>query len=696
MAHQFLLEIGLEEIPAHVVTPSIDQLVERTKNYLAEQRITFDSIKPFSTPRRLALLISGLADKQPDVEEEVKGPAKRIAQDKDGNWTKAAQGFARGQGASVDDIIFKELKGEQYVYVQKHETGQTVSEVLTGMKDVTMAMTFPTMMKWGSYKFQYIRPIRWLIALLDDEVLPFSILDISTGRTSQGHRFLGHEVEIARPADYEEALTSQFVIADAAKRKTKIRQQIQALATEHNWTIDIDEDLLEEVNNLVEWPTAFAGHFDAKYLTIPDEVLITSMKDHQRFFYVRDENGKLLPNFVSVRNGNDQHLDNVIAGNEKVLTARLEDAMFFYEEDQKHDIDFYVNKLKSVSFHDKIGSMTEHMKRTGIIANLIGQRVGLSETELADLQRASEIYKFDLVTGMVGEFAELQGVMGEKYALLFGEKPAVAQAIREHYMPVSADGSLPQSNVGAALAIADKYDSITAFFAADMIPNGSNDPYALRRQAFGIVRILRDRKWHLPLLKMGKDFEIALSNKHVEFNPQLTANLVPSRKGIQYFMHDRVRQWFAGQHVRHDIVDAVTSADTTDVVNMLDDAAALVAHVDDSNFKDAIEALTRVARLTKQDLLDAPSLPVDPKLFENDAEQKLYDGVNDVKAHFDDRTPEQNYQALADLQPVIDAYFEANMVMDDNEAIRRNRLNQLAQLTKLTIHLGDLKQLIVK
>ncbi|GEK27800.1 glycine--tRNA ligase subunit beta [Furfurilactobacillus siliginis] len=696
MAHEFLLEIGLEEIPAHVVTPSINQLVERTTNYLNEQRITFSNIKPFSTPRRLAMLISGLADQQPDVEEEVKGPAKKIAQDADGNWTKAAQGFVRGQGASVDDITFKELKGEEYVYVNKHETGKPVAEVLVGMKDVIMAMTFPTMMKWGSYKFQYVRPIRWIVALLDDQVLPFEILDVTTGRTTQGHRFLGREVELTTPADYEEALTSQFVIVDADKRKARIRKQIEQLAADRSWTITVDEDLLEEVNNLVEWPTTFAGHFDEKYLTIPDEVLITSMRDHQRFFYVTDSKGDLLPNFVSVRNGNAEHLDNVIAGNEKVLTARLEDAMFFYQEDQKHDIDFYVNKLKDVSFHDKIGSMTEHMKRTGIIANLIGQRVGLSDTELADLQRASEIYKFDLVTGMVGEFSELQGVMGEKYALLFGEKPAVAQAIREHYMPISAEGALPQSKIGAALAIADKYDSITAFFAADMIPSGSNDPYALRRQAFGIVRILRDKQWHLPLMRMGQDFEIALSNKHAAFNPDLQANLAAGRTRIQSFMNDRVRQWFNTQDVRHDIVDAVTNAATTDVLTMLEDAVTLTSHASDNDFRDAIEALTRVARLTKDDLLAASELPVEPKLFENDTEQRLYDAVNKVDEHFAEQTPDENYHSLAALRPLIEDYFEANMVMADDDAVRTNRLNQLAQLTKLTLQLGDLKQLIVK
>ncbi len=359
MAHTFLLEVGLEEMPAHVVTPSIKQLHTKISKFLKENRIEFDDIRDFSTPRRLAVSISGLSDKQPDISETVKGPAKKIALDEDGNWTKAAIGFTKGQGVSTDDITFKELKGTEYVFVEKHVVGKPVVEVLQGLKDVIMSMTFPTMMKWGSYHFEFVRPIKWLVALLDQDVVPFEILDVKTANHSTGHRFLGHDFDLKNATDYEAALEKEFVIADAQKRKDLIRNQIQTIATDNNWIINIDESLLEEVNNLVEWPTAFAGSFDQKYLTIPDEVLITSMKDHQRFFYVLDQKGTLLPNFVSVRNGNSEFIDNVIAGNEKVLTARLSDAMFFYEEDQKNKIADYVDRLKEVSFHDKISTMAE-------------------------------------------------------------------------------------------------------------------------------------------------------------------------------------------------------------------------------------------------------------------------------------------------------------------------------------------------
>lgn len=355
----FLLEIGLEEVPAHLVTPAINQLVERAENFMADERLAYGAIKPFSTPRRLAVLISDVAEKAEDFQEEVKGPAKKVALDAEGNYSKAAQGFVRGQGLTTDDITFKEFNGNEYIYVTKFEAGKPAAEVLTGFKQVVEAMTFSTTMKWGRHTFEYVRPIRWMVALLDDEVVPFDILGVATGHSSRGHRFLGHDVEIASADQYEEALTSVFVQADAEARKQNIRTQVETIASDNNWTVVVDEDLLEEVNNIVEYPTAFAGGFDEGYLEVPDEVLITSMKEHQRFFHVVDANGALLPHFISVRNGNAEHIDNVVAGNEKVLVARLEDAKFFYHEDQKHDIDFYNNKLEVVSFHAKLGSPSQ-------------------------------------------------------------------------------------------------------------------------------------------------------------------------------------------------------------------------------------------------------------------------------------------------------------------------------------------------
>ena len=694
MSHTFLMEIGLEEIPAHVVTPSAAQLVEKTEKFLKEQRMDFDEVQTYSTPRRLTVKVTGLADKQPDIQEEAKGPAKKIAYDKDGNWSKAAQGFARGQGVSVDDIFFKELKGTEYVYVKKFIEGKAAADVMQGMRDVAMDLKFPTMMRWGTNDFQYVRPIRWIVAMLDDQVIPFKILNIESGNVSQGHRFLGKPVELKSADDYVEALRSEKVIVDAVERKSMIRDQINDLAQKNNWKIVIDEDLLEEVNNLVEYPTVFAGSFDEKYLSVPDQVLITSMKDHQRFFYVTDQNGKLLPNFVSVRNGNTEYLENVVQGNEKVLTARLEDAKFFYEEDQKQSIADYVERLKKVMFHDKIGTIYEKMARVRLLAAQIGKFVGLNDQELADLDRAAQIYKFDLVTGMVGEFAELQGVMGEIYARLQGENDNVAAAIREEYMPTSAEGELPATKVGAVLSIADKIDSIQAFFAAGMIPSGSNDPYALRRQALGIVRIALVRNWKLSVPMMLKFVENAMNER-----PDLYKNIMPGdeQKDMQQFIIDRLAQIMNGdKQLRHDVLDTVVANPENAFVDIEEAAKILGKHLEDDDFKETIEALTRVGRMAKK----APNFEDDAvlkaELFENESEKKLAEAVKKVATAFEQADLEEKFNQLASLKEPITDYFDSTMIMAKDGDVKQNRLLQLKQIADLTKDFGELDNLNVK
>ena len=694
MSHTFLMEIGLEEIPAHVVTPSAAQLVEKTEKFLKEQRMDFDEVQTYSTPRRLTVKVTGLADKQPDIQEEAKGPAKKIAYDKDGNWSKAAQGFARGQGVSVDDIFFKELKGTEYVYVKKFIEGKAAADVMQGMRDVAMDLKFPTMMRWGTNDFQYVRPIRWIVAMLDDQVIPFKILNIESGNVSQGHRFLGKPVELKSADDYVEALRAEKVIVDAAERKSMIRGQINDLAQKNNWKIVIDEDLLEEVNNLVEYPTVFAGSFDEKYLSVPDQVLITSMKDHQRFFYVTDQNGKLLPNFVSVRNGNTEYLENVVQGNEKVLTARLEDAKFFYEEDQKQSIADYVERLKKVMFHDKIGTIYEKMARVRLLAAQIGKFVGLNDQELADLDRAAQIYKFDLVTGMVGEFAELQGVMGGIYARLQGENDNIAAAIREEYMPTSAEGELPTTKVGAVLSIADKIDSIQAFFAAGMIPSGSNDPYALRRQALGIVRIALARNWKLSVPMMLKFVENAMNER-----PDLYKNIMPGdeQKDMQQFIIDRLAQIMNGdKQLRHDVLDTVVANPENAFVDIEEAAKILGKHLEDDDFKETIEALTRVGRMAKK----APNFEDDAvlkaELFENESEKKLAEAVKKVATAFEQADLEEKFNQLASLKEPITDYFDSTMIMAKDEDVKQNRLLQLKQIADLTKDFGELDNLNVK
>lgn len=692
MANTYLLEVGVEEMPAHVVTPSIQQLHQRVADYLKDQRIGFDNIKEYATPRRLALLISGLDAKQPDIDESVKGPAKKIAQDADGNWTKAAIGFSRGQGASVDDIEFKDVKGTAYVFVEKHIEGKPLAEVLKGLPDVITSMNFPTQMKWGYHNLQFIRPIRWLVSLLNDQVVPFKILDVEAGRTTRGHRFLGHDVDLKEADDYEEDLHQQFVIADQDKRKQVINQQIDQIVEEHDWVIDKDPNLVEEVNNLVEWPTAFAGSFEQKYLVLPDEVLITSMKDNQRFFYLRDHQGKLLPYFIAVRNGNRDYLDNVIKGNERVLVPRLEDAKFFFEEDQKVSIADYVERLKRVSFHDKIGSMAEKLARVTVLAQLLGKNVGLDDQQLKDLKRASQIYKFDLTTQMVGEFAELQGIMGEIYAQLQGERPTVAKAIAEEYMPTSAEGKLPQSPVGTVLAIADKLDSIMSFFAVGMIPSGSNDPYALRRQAFGIVRIIADRQWHLPLMGMAAEYSQALEAAGIDNQLDFSRHA----KEVRSFFLDRLKQLFHEEHLRHDIVDAVCDTKQNDIAAVIEAAAAIDQRKDNDQFKEAVEALTRVVRLARKGNLPADQWQVDPQLFENPSEKLLWDKTTELQQKFSGQTLDEHFAELLAFHDLISDYFEENMIMAKDEAVKHNRLSQLSIIAAMTNEFGNLDELIVK
>lgn len=663
MTHNLLVELGLEEMPAYVVTPAMKQLGEKMKAFLADNRLTFEDIEVFSTPRRLAVRVKGLADKQSDLEEDFKGPAKKIALDADGNFTKAAEGFVRGKGLSVDDITFREVKGEEYVYVTKHEEGKPAREVLETVTSVLKDLTFPVNMHWANNTFEYIRPVHTLIVLLDDEALDLDFLDITSGRTSRGHRFLGTEVEVASADSYEEDLRHSFVIADSKERKDLIVSQIKAIEEEHAVVVEIDDELLDEVLNLVEYPTAFMGAFDEKYLAVPEEVLVTSMKNHQRYFVVRDKSGKLLPHFISVRNGDSHFIENVIKGNEKVLVARLEDGAFFWREDQKLVIADLVEKLKHVTFHEKIGSLFAHMERTKVIAGYLADKAGLSADEKEAVLRAASIYKFDLLTGMVGEFDELQGIMGEKYATLAGESEMVATAIREHYLPNSADGDLPEIKVGAILAIADKLDTVLSFFSVGLIPSGSNDPYALRRATQGIVRILDAFGWDIPLDELVSDL-YALSFDSLDYaNQDQVMDFVVAR--IEKMMDSAIAK---------DIKEATLASSTYVVGTMLEASQALATKSKDAGYKAAVESLSRVFNLAEK---ADTSATANPSLFENDEEKALHDAIETLELSAD---MTENLDKLFALSPVIDAFFDNTMVMAEDEALKNNRLALLSSL----------------
>ena len=607
-----LLEIGLEEVPARFILDAADQLSSKVKELLESHHIEFGAIHSFSTPRRLAVLVEDVNEKQNDLHEEVKGPAKKIAMDENGNWTKAAVGFTKGQGKTVDDIYFKDIKGVEYVFVKKHIEGRPTKEVLKNLNQVITGISFPINMRWKDYDLRYIRPIRWLVALFGAEVIDLEITGVKSGNVTYGHRFLGGKITIDKPEDYREKLKSDFVIADYEERRSKITEQIKQLEKEHQWSVPVDPALLEEVTNLVEYPTVLYGSFDEKYLQLPKDVLITTMKEHQRYFPVEDQKGNILNYFITVRNGNAHALDIVRRGNEKVIRARLQDAVFFYEEDQKLSIDENLDRLYKVVYHDEIGSYEEKINRIQSLTRYVLSQLPFSEEVKSDALRAAQICKFDLVTQMVNEFPELQGIMGEEYARIAGEKDTVAKAINEHYMPKHAEGELPESDAGAVVSIADKLDTIASFFAINMIPSGSQDPYGLRRQATGIVKILLSKNWKINFSDLLQQ-SIAGTESFRKRNAEEIFN------DLLEFFKLRFKYILSEHEIRYDIIDAVLEAPVRDVNSLLEKALLLNRKKEEEHFKEDMEALSRVMNIAKK---FAQTPEINPKLFENDTDRK--------------------------------------------------------------------------
>ncbi|WP_312093221.1 glycine--tRNA ligase subunit beta [Niallia sp.] len=682
-----LLEIGLEEMPARFIPASIKALKEKMEAWLSEKQLGYSSVQAFSSPRRLALVVAGLDVSQQDMEEEAKGPAKRIAQNEAGEWSKAAAGFTRGQGLTVEDIYFKEINGVEYAHVKKFIKGQQTSELLPELKELILSLTFPKNMRWANNDLRYIRPIKWLIALFGEEVIPFSITNVETSNKSLGHRFLGGEIVFNNPSDYEKNMLAQYVMVNAVERKAAIVSQIKKLEEENNWMIPIDEDLLDEVTNLVEYPTALYGTFEESFLELPTEVLITSMKEHQRYFPVKSQEGKLLPYFVTVRNGDHLHLDKVAKGNEKVLRARLADAAFFYKEDQKLVIDDLLKKLETIVYHEEIGTLAEKVARVRVIAAKLSEKLQLTEEVKQDVDRAAQIAKFDLVTNMVYEFPELQGLMGERYALQKGEKKAVATAINEHYMPRHAEDETAPSNVGAVLALAEKLDTIVSFFSIGMVPTGSQDPYALRRQATGIVQTLMDKNWSISIEELVELTIEAMPNTSKVAGQELVESVLS-------FFKLRVKHILQEQGIRYDMIDAVLAEKIGGAANVLRKAKVLELRKEDENFKEGIEALSRIINISNKATTISS---VDPSLFENKFESELYDRFATVKDKINTEISEEEYfELLFSLKDAISAYFDHTMVMADDEKIKENRLNLMVEIAAYIKGFASVNEIIVK
>ncbi|MBQ8690273.1 MAG: glycine--tRNA ligase subunit beta, partial [Phascolarctobacterium sp.] len=664
----------------------------------------------------------GVAEHQADSTIEAKGPFVKIAF-KDGEATKAAQGFARGQGVDVEDL---EVRGE-YVYAVKHLAGQEVEDLLPGLlHDILTSLSFPKTMRWADHDFRFVRPIRWLVALFGDDVIPVEITGVKSGKFSRGHRFLRPAlvegakaveslddakellekavsavkntvssavnktpgaVEIPCAEAYEEVLKDNFVMVDQDARRELIRQQVIDLAIEEGGHAEIDEDLLEEVNYLVEWPTALCGCFEERFLPLPKECIITPMREHQRYFPVLKEDGSLLNKFITVRNGGKEHLDVVAHGNERVLRARLSDAEFFFNEDRKQPLEARLAKLTTVSFQEGLGNMNDKSQRLVKAADMIAFGLN-SKVDREKLARTALLCKTDLVTGMVVEFTELQGVMGREYALLDGEAPEVAKGIYEHYLPRFAGDELPATDIGRIVGIADKLDNIVATFSRGLAPTGSQDPYALRRQALGIINILIDGNYHVSMVKLIAGVAYLL-NIPAEKTKEV---IMP----VMDFFKQRLKNMLLDQGIRYDVVDAVLADDRNDdIADLAARAQALNAFVATEEAPALIQAATRVANLCKK---IEQETAINTNLFQNPAEGELHKAVTELNNEMLLATVQFNYAAVLQtackLVAPVNKFFDDVMVMDNDEQIKNNRLALLSAVKDITHAVGDLSAIV--
>lgn len=713
---KLLFEIGTEEIPAKFMPGILKQLKELAAAKMQELRIPFEDITVYGTPRRMAFIAGGVAETQADVVVEAKGPSVKIAY-VSGAPSKAAQGFARGQGVDVKDLVVR----DNYVYAVKHLAGQPVVELLPGLlMDILTSLSFPKTMRWADYEFRFVRPIRWMVALFGDQIIPVEICGVKSGKFSMGHRFMQQSlkaaaesqgllsaalskvgnkvysalagvkgaVEIPSAGDYKKVMYDNFVMVDQDERRALILQQIKDLAAQNGGEAEINEDLLEEVNYLVEWPTALCGKFEEKFLSLPKECIITPMREHQRYFPVLDEDGNLLNKFITVRNGGSEHLDIVTHGNERVLRARLSDAEFFFNEDRATKLEDRLEKLKTVSFQEGLGNMYDKSERLVKMAEMLRFAINTPVDE-EELRRCALLCKTDLVTGMVIEFTELQGVMGREYALLDGEKPEVATGIFEHYLPRFAGDALPATTIGRIVGIGDKLDNICATFSRGLAPTGSQDPYALRRQALGVINILLDANYHISLAKI-----IAGTLYLLDIKPEETGKLVPQ---IMEFFKQRLRNLLMDQGIRYDVIDAVfADKRNDDMVDLAVRCKALAAYVEAGNAEPLVQVSVRVSNLCKK---IEKEVAISGALFKDESENKLHEVVAAVSKEIIPEIVLYDYAAVFKagekvIEPV-NTFFDNVMVMDEDENVKNNRLAMLEEVRGIVNAVGDLSLLVL-
>ena len=694
MSKDFLLEIGAEEIPASYITSAMQQLTSNLINIFAENKISHEKIGSYSTPRRFTLLVQGVSEMQEDIASEVMGPPKRAAFDAAGNPTQAAAGFAKNQGVEVSDLqIVVTPKGE-YISVKKLIKGREVKNVLPELivKLVT-SLNWPKSMRWYD-DFRFPRPIRSLLCLFGNETVSFAVSDVTSKNITFGHRTLSPEGNIvSEPAKYLPLLREKYVLADCEERKAVLLKQLTALAAKAGGMVNLDAQVLEENLNTVEYPTAMLGRFEERYLALPRELLLQVMEKTQKYFSVKSSDGtKLLPYFIAVKNGDSTAVEEIISGNERVLKARFEDAEFFFKEDKKTTLLSKREKLKTVSFQDKLGSMLDKSERLIKLAGAAKQLLKLSNYE--DIKLAAELAKIDLTTGMVKEFTELQGIMGREYGLSDGIKKEVAMAISEHYLPRFLGDALPSTETGMAVAILDKIDTISGCFLAGLIPTGSQDPYGLRRNALGVINII---------LKNNNDFYLEeLVNASLDTYPEkLNPHKGKVLNEIMLFIKGRIEGLLLEKKIRYDVVNALLERNYDNLTITFKKAEELNKLAKETDFNKVITTFSRVINIIpKHEHSSGDFEDANPHLFKTQEEKELHLAVEKRKLDFlkiiENHEYTSAFKILKELMPAIDAFFEKVMVMDKDEAVKNNRITLLKHLNMMFQKIADFSKIVTQ
>lgn len=686
MSAELFLELGTEEIPAGFIPRALNDIQRLLCKELENARISYGEIRTFATPRRLAISIQNVARLQQRQELELTGPPARIAFDADGKPTKAAEGFARTNGVSVADLQTIETDKGKYLFLSKViEGGESTAQLPEILPRVIGKIPFKKSMRWKDLDIRFVRPMHWIVATFGGEVIPFTFGDLHSGNRSRGHRFMApQEFIVSGAEDYIANAEKHHVIPQTEKRRQLIEEQLATLAKQLGGRINPDAELLEEVSFLVETPQALAGSIEERFLQLPPELLITSMREHQRYFTLLDEQGKLLPNFITIANTHAIDPTVVVAGNERVLRARLADAMFFWQEDQKSKLEDRLEALKKVVYQAKLGTSYEKVERFTELAAGLAQQLSPADIELT--KRAAMLAKCDLESGMVYEFPELQGIMGREYALLEGEDKRVATAIYEHYLPTQAGGELPSDSIGTFVSLADKIDTICGCFSVGLIPTGTADPYALRRCAIGILSIILDRGYAVSIPQLVEKSIALLETKRQRPAVEIVAEVVE-------FIRLRLVNMLTGQDYPADVVDAVLSAAFAEPVDAVERVKALAALKGREDFEPLAVAFKRVGNIIKGGV----EQEVDAVLFTDDCEKVLFAELQHVQAAVAELVAQGKYpsalEAIAGLRGPVDTFFDGVMVMDKDEAVKNNRLALLTSIAGLFKGVADFSRI---